>query len=282
MDLSMHLLRPSRRPSVFVATGVLAVCVCVALAVLGVWEWSTATILSVIVIVSLAQSVILLSIMADSRRLLKRQAEDFAEIEALVDLRSLVQPQLAMPASRGWAASPTTLLSLVTCVLESEPPVVVECGSGGSSVWIGYALRRIGKGRCVALEHDPKHASVTRAEIARHGLEDVVEVRTAPLTEVDCDGGVCTWYEPSQIADLDDVGVVFVDGPPGTTCAQARYPAAPMLAPRCRPGALFVVDDADRPDESQMVARWASEQQMTKVRRSSREKGWELLALSGD
>jgi predicted O-methyltransferase YrrM len=54
---------------------------------------------------------------------------------------------------------------------------ILEVGTlgGYSTIWLARALPP--GGRVVTLEFDPKHADVARANIARAGLSDVVEVR---------------------------------------------------------------------------------------------------------
>src|SRR5712664_1000001 len=54
---------------------------------------------------------------------------------------------------------------------------VLEIGTlgGYSAVWLARALPE--GGRLITLEADPVHAQVARANIARAGLDDVVELR---------------------------------------------------------------------------------------------------------
>lgn len=54
---------------------------------------------------------------------------------------------------------------------------ILEIGTlgGYSTIWLARALPS--DGRLITLEADPKHAEVARANIARAGLSDVVEVR---------------------------------------------------------------------------------------------------------
>lgn len=192
---------------------------------------------------------------------LRRNRAEYGQLEALLELRALAGADavgLPMPALRGWAVAPTTLLVAVRAVLDLRPELVVECGSGSSSVWIGHVLRRIGHGRYVALEHDADFAEVSRAEVARHGLSDLVDVRHAPLVPVTVDGAEQPWYDPAAFADLHGIGLVFVDGPPRSTGPAARAPAVPLLGPRCLPGALVVLDDAARPEEKEAVDRWVA------------------------
>ena len=190
------------------------------------------------------------------------------EIEALIDLRALVPARTTMPSTQGWAASPLTVSALVREVLDTKPRLVVEAGSGGSSVWVGYCLERNGAGRCLSLDHDAEYAAKTRADIERHGLTDYVEVVHCPLVSVDVAGETFQWYDLSKVEGLEGIDLVFVDGPPGTTGPLARYPALPLLRDRCAPGARFILDDAARPDEKAIINRWTREHGATVVERT--------------
>jgi predicted O-methyltransferase YrrM len=57
---------------------------------------------------------------------------------------------------------------------------ILEIGTlgGYSTIWLARALPA--GGRLVTLEADPKHAEVARANIARAGLADVVDIRVGP------------------------------------------------------------------------------------------------------
>jgi predicted O-methyltransferase YrrM len=180
---------------------------------------------------------------------------EYDQIEAMVDLRALLQPRAPLPRLRGWAASPDVLRLLVERVVVDHPKLIVECGSGASSVWLGYAVEKFGGGRIVALEHDERYAETSRDLVAAHGLDSIVEVRHAPLTEWES----FRWYDRAVVEDLSDVGLIFVDGPPEQTGPLARYPAVPLLLPHCAPDAWIVLDDAARPDEQEVAERWLRE-----------------------
>ncbi|MEE2044731.1 class I SAM-dependent methyltransferase [Nocardiopsis tropica] len=207
---------------------------------------------------------------------------DYEQQVAWTELREHLDTPTFMPPLRGWAASPDVMRLLVRDIDRRRPGLVVECGSGSSSVWIGYALRRAGAGRLVAIEHDARYAELSRALVASHGLEDVVEIRTAPLTGFEPgdgeagegpDGGARRWYDTSVLADLEDIGLLFVDGPPEATGSQARYPAVPVLLPRCAEAAVIVLDDASRPDERALGDRWLAENPGLRRTEEAAEKG---------
>jgi len=65
----------------------------------------------------------------------------------------------------------------------SSARTILEIGTlgGYSAIWLARALPA--GGRLITLESDSKHAEVARANIARAGLADVVEVRLAPALE---------------------------------------------------------------------------------------------------
>jgi predicted O-methyltransferase YrrM len=185
--------------------------------------------------------------------------QHYAQLEALGDLRHLFAPRAPMPAGRGWAASPDVIHTLVELIWARRPRLVVECGSGASSVWLGYALEKVGEGALVALEHDERFAASARDLIRAHGLDGVVDVRLAPLRPWSAGEKPVPWYDTTVLDDLDGIGMVFVDGPPGSLGPLARYPALPVLLPLCTSHAAFVLDDTARTDEQAISNRWMAE-----------------------
>jgi predicted O-methyltransferase YrrM len=185
----------------------------------------------------------------------------YRQLEAMVDLRALLSPRAPLPPLRGWALSPDALRLVMREVFARQPQLIVECGSGSSSVWLGYTVQRLGIGRVVALEHDERFLSLTRDLLLAHGLDDVVEIRHAPLSPWDggTGSGVQPWYDVGAVEDLDKIGLLLVDGPPATLGEAARYPALPALLPKCADHALIVLDDTVRAQESEISDRWLAE-----------------------
>jgi predicted O-methyltransferase YrrM len=184
-------------------------------------------------------------------RLLRAQT---GEVEALVQLFQGFTPRAPMPTSGGFALNPTDLLDLLHLIRTRRPRLVLELGSGTSTVWIAYALEQVG-GRLVSLDHDPGYAEKTRAQLAAHGLT-VAEVRDAPLRPVVLDGRSFPWYDTEALADLHEVDLLLIDGPPEKTGPDARYPAMRVLEDRLADAATVVFDDAHRHDEQIALRRW--------------------------
>jgi predicted O-methyltransferase YrrM len=129
---------------------------------------------------------------------------------------------------------------LANLVAEHRPELVVECGSGRSTVVLAEALREVGAGKVVALEHDWEFWHETVELIEERDLFTHAQVRQAALE----DG----WYARSAWEDLDGIGLLLVDGPPRKTGWEARAPALSLLRDRLLLGAVVVLDDIDRAD----------------------------------
>jgi predicted O-methyltransferase YrrM len=185
-------------------------------------------------------------------RLLRAQT---GEVEALLQLFHGFTPKAPMPTSGGFALNPTDLLDLLHIIRTRRPKLVLELGSGTSTVWIAYALEKAG-GRLISLDHDPGYAEKTRAALAAHGLTEVAEVRDAPLRPVVVDGRTFPWYDVDAVADLREVDLLLIDGPPEKTGKDARYPAMRVLEDRLADSATVVFDDAHRQDEAEALRRW--------------------------
>jgi predicted O-methyltransferase YrrM len=175
----------------------------------------------------------------------------------LQSLSAVLPAGEVLPATRGWAASPDLLVVLVDLVITERPSLVVECGSGASTLWLALAMRRFGiDGRIIALDHDPVFAGKTRDLLARHDVRDLAEVRDAPLESFSLDGQSYSWYARPAWEDLTGIDLLFVDGPPATTGHQARYPALPLLIGSLSPVATAVLDDLVVPDMQKVLRLW--------------------------
>ena len=180
-------------------------------------------------------------------------------VQSLLHLTNLLDFRAPIPALTGWAASPQLACTLVSLVQEHEPEVVVELGSGSSTVVLGYAVEQQGEGRVIALDHLTSYGEETRAALVRHGLSDWAEVRHAPLQDVTLNGESWPWYDPAALEDQSTIDMVFVDGPPHKLRSQARYPALPLLADRLSETAVVVLDDAYREEEASIAEAWREE-----------------------
>ncbi len=199
---------------------------------------------------------------ADLKALIKRDNDrtglDTArQVQATVNLFGMLDFRAEVPPLGGWAASPDVMLHLVQTLLDERPACVVECGSGSSTLFLALTARQHDLPvRIVALEHDPAYAAQTRALLARHGVADLAEVRTAELTATGLAEQPTPWYDVSALDGLEEIGLLFVDGPPESLGDGARYPAFPLLRDRLAQRCTVIMDDFRRPAEKQAAERW--------------------------
>jgi predicted O-methyltransferase YrrM len=201
----------------------------------------------------------------------------FRQLEALQGLYTDLGLTHSLPDTRGWAASPDFLLMLARHALAEQPRVIVECSSGTSTVVLARCLQLNGAGKLYSLEHEPHYAAETRRQLARHGLSDWAVVLDAPLKAQDFGNATWPWYSTEALPDGLRIDMIAIDGPPQATRALARYPAGPALFARLTPGAAVFLDDAGRPDEQAILARWAEEYPEMEQHQPACEKGAAVL-----
>ncbi|MBR1217611.1 class I SAM-dependent methyltransferase [Bradyrhizobium sp. U87765 SZCCT0131] len=117
---------------------------------------------------------------------------------------------------------------------------IVEFGTsfGVSTLHLAAALRDNGGGRLIGSEFEPAKVARASDTVAAAGLADLVEIREGDALET------LAHHMPEPI-DL-----VLLDG------AKPLYPAVlALLAPRLRPGAVIIADNADWSEEYLAIVR---------------------------
>lgn len=205
---------------------------------------------------------------------------DFRQVEALMSLFSTLRPDLPLPDTREWAASPDFLKKLTELILTREAQMVVEAGSGVSTLVIGYCLKRLGRGKVISLEHSEQFARITNEMIKFHGLMAFVTVIHCPLVLVAIGEETFSWYSMEGVRFEKPIDVLVIDGPPATGQEFSRYPALPLLSPHLAKNALILLDDGRRAGESRTNKRWIAEFPAITSEFLSLEKGAFLLRKS--
>jgi predicted O-methyltransferase YrrM len=109
---------------------------------------------------------------------------------------------------------------------------VLEVGTlgGYSTIWLARALPE--DGRLISLEVSPHHADVARANIAKAGLADKVEIRVGPALEA---------LAAMQAANEEPFDLVFLDADKENN---SNYVQAALTL--TRPGSVIIVDNVVR------------------------------------
>ncbi len=203
----------------------------------------------------------------------KRAFDDFRQLESLLSLFATLKPELPLPPLRDHAMSPDLLRSAVELMLHREPQVVVELGSGASTVFLAYCLKRIGRGRLLSIDHDAAFADRTRTMIVEHGLSEYATVLCRPLEPLRIRGNEYRWYSIHPSDTEGPIDLLVIDGPPYHVHPLARYPALPVMLPYMTANAVAILDDANRPEELRIIDLWRAEFPELSMEKLDTEKG---------
>jgi predicted O-methyltransferase YrrM len=183
-----------------------------------------------------------------------------ADLHALEVLRPLLDGGY-LPWTEG-ALRPAALAVICNEIVFGDRHEVVELGSGVSTVVLARLMRERG-GRLTSVEHDPDWARVVRSQLEREELTNVVELIEGPLEPHPLAPDGAPWYPEAAVAELPNpIDLLLVDGPPGygEGMERSRYPALPALNDHLAMNAMVVLDDATRPGERDILARWTGDE----------------------
>ncbi len=182
--------------------------------------------------------------------------ENIKQIETLIPLYSKLEIKKKLPFTQGYAASPDFLYLIVEIINKNKPQLVLEAGSGVSTVISCYALKKYSNGKIYSLDHDKKYLDNTKKEIINHNLNDYSKIIYAPLKKYK-DGNI--WYDTEKINNIDNIDFFIIDGPPIKFSKNIRYLAIPLLFKKMKKGSIIILDDAKRIEEKNIVALWRKE-----------------------
>ena len=172
-----------------------------------------------------------------------RQTEAFTQLTNLLDFKA------AIPATRSWAASPDLLLTISEIVKKNRPGLVVELGSGISTL----VAAKSGARKIISIDNSDAWGAKTVALLKEHKVRGV-DVRIAPLRPY---ANGSEWYDLDAIKDLKKIDLLIVDGPPGSKNPEARYPALQQFKDKLSPAAIVVIDDVNREGERKLAEDFA-------------------------
>ena len=192
-------------------------------------------------------------------------------VEAFISIQQYLTHGDCITGFHGWPISPDMGVFLLEKIRERNYDAIIEFGSGVSTLLIAkglmaFNLFKDNEDKCfISFDHDEYYFTNTQSLLAYHGVESMVDLYLTPLKEwSDCTG----WYKyyscedvlielAKRIQDGSKRLLVLVDGPPGNTCANARYPALPFMSHFISNHEIdWVLDDAYRDEEKLTAELW--------------------------
>ena len=173
----------------------------------------------------------------------------YRQTEAFIQLTNLLQFKSAIPPTRSWAASPDLLLFISETVKKNRPSLVVELGSGVSTL----VTAKSGARKVVSIDNSEEFGGKTRELLKEHKVRGA-EIRIAPFRPY---ANGSEWYDISMIKDLKKIDLLIVDGPPGSKNPEARYPALQQFKDKLSASAIVIIDDVNREGERKLAEDFA-------------------------
>jgi len=173
----------------------------------------------------------------------------YRQTEAFIQLSNLMQFKSTIPPTRSWAASPDLLLLISETVKKNKPALVVELGSGVSTL----VCAKSGARKVISIDNSEQYGGKTRDLLKEHKVRGV-EIRIAPLRPY---ANGSEWYEVSALKELKKIDLLIVDGPPGSKNPEARYPALKEFKDKLSAKAIVIIDDVNRDGERKLAEDFA-------------------------
>lgn len=215
-----------------------------------------AFVLEVLAVMGLLTLLVILRIVQLIYKRLEEKKYDYQQIESLFSLYHHLQPKIKLPLMRHYAASPDFLSLIVELLEEHRPKVIVEAGSGISSMVVSeWLLQNAPDSLHFALDHEQKYADLTRKRV-RNPKSTILY---APIETYTIDGVPWKYYSLKDLENVTGIDMIIVDGPPRRLQPLARYPILPLLKGKLSSRCVFVLDDANRPEEQETANRWKKE-----------------------
>jgi predicted O-methyltransferase YrrM len=152
---------------------------------------------------------------------------------------------------------------LIYKIITHRPVNVVEFGGGLSSLIILKTLKKLGLDSTLTSFDSNKNfldntENLLKAEEVYD--ENKVKLVFAPIKNLKIGNNFYKWYDVSKIKfDFDKIDLLFVDGPIGSSCKNARYPMLNVMKKYLKKGSVVVLHDSKRPDEVEIVEMWKKE-----------------------
>jgi Methyltransferase domain len=127
---------------------------------------------------------------------------------------------------------------------------ILECGSGLTTIVLSALVGE--QKESISLEHLSEWCERVERVLSRHDLPN--RLRHMPLTH----RAGFDWYASDFLSRDQRFGLVICDGPPGSTLG-GRYGLLPVCRDHLAPDCVILLDDAERPEERDMLERWRRE-----------------------
>ncbi|NIF82447.1 hypothetical protein F3J24_02845 [Comamonas sp. Tr-654] len=207
----------------------------------------------------------------------KGLANSVKQLESFMNIQSFFSSGDFFSDFHGWPISPDIGVFLLEKMRSQNYDLIIEFGSGTSTALFAKAAEAMSgktqksavpktlKTEIVTFEHNQLYHEKTQKMLRARKLDWYVNLIHAPLIDWKDERQDYLYYDCQSV--LEDLAekyksqkikiLVLVDGPPGSTCKNARYPAVPIIFNAFAKQSIdIVLDDASRPEEKATIDLW--------------------------
>lgn len=191
----------------------------------------------------------------------RKYRNELRDLNALIELNALLD--IYVPWSKS-GISPRHLKIILNDIAVNNRSVIVECGSGISTLYIASLLKQnsIKNGKIYSIDHNKEWIDVLRHYLNVLDIRNFVELIHAPLKLFDHNFKAVSWYDSNILKDKTDeisIDQLIVDGPPAykNDIQYSRFPAVPFFEDKFSKNYSVFLDDTDRKAEKQILKTWS-------------------------
>ena len=206
--------------------------------------------------------------------LTQRLNNSTTQLEAYFAIHNFLNTGNLLSGFHGWPISPDIGLFIINQMRQKQYDLVIEFGSGTSTLLFAKLVAAehhqklmsdLLPQKIISFEHHVDFYKQTKDLLTVNGFSQYVDLVHAPLIEWVENEQIFFYYDCknkleqlSKQIDGKKINIlVLVDGPPGNTCKDARYPAIPFLFEHLENQQFdIILDDSKRPQEKAVIQKW--------------------------
>lgn len=195
----------------------------------------------------------------------------YNQVAGLQSISETMHKGIMLKPMRGWAVSPDAMVWILAEIQKREKPVVIEFGSGQSTLILAASARNTG-GKLYSIEHDPVYMAEMRSQVEASGLSEWVEFIHCPTKKSEEISGENSY--DSGLLPMISVDIAFIDGPPPSVMGElTRFVPLSWAVRSLRKNGRVFLDDSKRDSEKKCLQLLKSQFSGLIVQEREAEKG---------
>ncbi len=163
-----------------------------------------------------------------------------------------------------WPIEKESAIYLIYSLISKRPNNIVELGSGNSTLIIVKTMESLGYSyHLTSIDSDKDFLERTKNLLISEGVynENNIKLIYAPIEKIEINQKYFFWYNRESFSNLfSEIDYLFIDGPVGGFCKNARFPALNILSDFLKKdGCNVLMHDYSREDEKEIVKEWCRE-----------------------